>query len=134
MVHAIPASDVQEYQGMPMFEEVGPLTMDPAIDQEFSLLERQIEESKQTFFDKVRVDSLTHPKLTLSQPFQSRLRIHSSQICIFPTVKSQGNKEELIKETDMIIALTFGKDVVLKIVRHVSNILTIASEEQQFSC
>ena len=134
MVHAIPASDVQEYQGMPMFEEVGPLTMDPAIDQEFSLLERQIEESKQTFFDKVRVDSLTHPKLTLSQPFQSRLRIHSSQICIFPTVKSQGSKEELIKETDMIIALTFGKDVVLKIVRHVSNILTIASEEQQFSC
>jgi len=119
---------------MPMFEEVGPLTMDPAIDQEFSLLERQIEESKQTFFDKVRVDSLTHPKLTLSQPFQSRLRIHSSQICIFPTVKSQGSKEELIKETDMIIALTYGKDVVLKIVRHVSNILTIASEEQQFSC
>lgn len=132
MVHAIPASDVQEYQGMPMFEEVGPLTMDPAIDQEFSLLERQIEESKQTFFDKVRVDSLTHPKLTLSQPFQSRLRIHSSQICIFPSVKSQVS--ELIKETEMIIALTYGKDVVIKIVRHVSNIVTIASEEQQFSC
>ena len=31
MVHAIPASDVQEYQGMPMFKEVGPLTMDPAV-------------------------------------------------------------------------------------------------------
>jgi hypothetical protein len=40
MVHAIPASDVQEYQGMPMFEEVGPLVLDPAIEQEIALLDR----------------------------------------------------------------------------------------------
>lgn len=65
MVHAIPASDVQEYQGMPMFEEVGPLTMDPAIEQTIRLAERQIEEAKQTFFEKIRLDSLSHPKLTL---------------------------------------------------------------------
>ena len=29
MVHAIPASDVQEYQGMPMTKTVGPLKLDP---------------------------------------------------------------------------------------------------------
>jgi hypothetical protein len=27
-VHAIPASDVEEYQGMPMFAEVGPIVLD----------------------------------------------------------------------------------------------------------
>jgi hypothetical protein len=30
-VHAIPASDVEEYQGMPMFAEVGPLILDPKV-------------------------------------------------------------------------------------------------------
>jgi hypothetical protein len=29
MVHAIPASDVEEYEGMPMFSEIGPLICDP---------------------------------------------------------------------------------------------------------
>ena len=38
-------------------------------------------------------------------------------------------KEELIKENDMVIALNFAKDSVVKIVRHVSNILTISSED-----
>jgi hypothetical protein len=33
-VHGVPASDVQEYQGMPMFAEVGPLVLDPKIDEE----------------------------------------------------------------------------------------------------
>ena len=28
-MHAIPASDAEEYQGMPMFAEVGPLVLDP---------------------------------------------------------------------------------------------------------
>ena len=31
LVHAIPASDVQEYQGMPLFREIGPIIMDPAV-------------------------------------------------------------------------------------------------------
>lgn len=31
MVHAIPASDIQEYQGMPMFKEIGPLVIDPNV-------------------------------------------------------------------------------------------------------
>ena len=34
----------------------------------------------------------------------------------------------------MLIALTFGRDVQLKLVRHVSNILIITSEEQQYAC
>jgi DNA-binding helix-hairpin-helix protein with protein kinase domain len=63
---------------MPMFEEVGPLIMDPAIEQEIALLDRQIEESKQAFFDKIRVDSISHPKLTLPQPIQAKIRIHST--------------------------------------------------------
>jgi hypothetical protein len=39
-----------------------------------------------------------------------------------------------VKENDMLIALTFGRDVQLKLVRHVSNILIITSEEQQYAC
>ena len=31
IVHAIPASDVREYQGMPMFKEIGPILMDPTV-------------------------------------------------------------------------------------------------------
>lgn len=31
-VHAIPASDAEEYQGMPMFAEVGPLILDQKIE------------------------------------------------------------------------------------------------------
>ena len=34
----------------------------------------------------------------------------------------------------MLIALTFGRDVQLKLVRHVSNIMIITSEEQQYAC
>lgn len=40
----------------------------------------------------------------------------------------------MLKESDMVISLPFGRDVALKLVRHVSNILSIASEDQQFSC
>ena len=36
LVHAIPASDIQEYQGMPMFKEIGPLVMDPAVANQVS--------------------------------------------------------------------------------------------------
>ena len=32
-VHAIPASDAEEYQGMPMFAEVGPLQMDKKVEE-----------------------------------------------------------------------------------------------------
>jgi hypothetical protein len=34
----------------------------------------------------------------------------------------------------MLIALPFGRDVTLKLVRHVSNILILSSEEQQYAC
>lgn len=33
MVHAIPASDADEYEGMPMFAEVGPLEEDPEVSE-----------------------------------------------------------------------------------------------------
>ena len=54
MVHAIPASDVQEYQGMPMFKEVGPLTMDPAVQQEVDLLDKE----PPVVFDNVTIKAL----------------------------------------------------------------------------
>ena len=31
IVHGIPASDVTEYEGMPMFAEVGPIKLDPKV-------------------------------------------------------------------------------------------------------
>ena len=30
-VHGVPASDIQQYEGMPMFAEVGPLRLDPVV-------------------------------------------------------------------------------------------------------
>lgn len=36
-VHAIPASDAEEYQGMPMFAEVGPIEMDEVITEQIEL-------------------------------------------------------------------------------------------------
>ena len=59
LVHAIPASDVQEYQGMPMFSEVGPLTMDPAVQQEVDLLDKE----PPVVFDKVTIKALQHADL-----------------------------------------------------------------------
>mmetsp|Transcript_17738 Transcript_17738/g.16970 ORF Transcript_17738/g.16970 Transcript_17738/m.16970 type:complete len:116 (+) Transcript_17738:302-649(+) len=53
-VHAIPASDAEEYQGMPMFAEVGPLEADKKIFD-------KVEETTQVFpiqFEKVDVPSL----------------------------------------------------------------------------
>ena len=35
MVHAIPASDEREYQGMPLLKEIGPVVIDPAIAQNY---------------------------------------------------------------------------------------------------
>jgi hypothetical protein len=40
----------------------------------------------------------------------------------------------MLKESEMIVLLPFAKDVVVKVVRHVSNIAVIASEEHQYSC
>jgi len=37
VVHGVPASDVEEYQGMPMFAERGPLVIDPNVDAEANL-------------------------------------------------------------------------------------------------
>ena len=36
IVHGIPASDINEYEGMPMFAEVGPLKLDPKVEQNFN--------------------------------------------------------------------------------------------------
>lgn len=81
-------------------------------------------------FDKVRVDSLSHPKLTLPQPMQARLRVHAGQLCLFAAPK---NGEKILKETEMVIALPFGRDLNIKVVRHVSNIVILSSEEQQYA-
>jgi hypothetical protein len=37
VVHGVPASDIEEYQGMPMFAEKGPLVIDPNVDAEARL-------------------------------------------------------------------------------------------------
>jgi hypothetical protein len=37
IVHGIPASDVNEYEGMPMFAEVGPLNLDPKVAETVTL-------------------------------------------------------------------------------------------------
>jgi hypothetical protein len=45
---------------MPMFEEVGPLVVDPAVEQELSKLEQQIEDTRQVVMTKLQVDNITH--------------------------------------------------------------------------
>lgn len=36
LVHAIPASDVQEYQGMPLCREIGPILADREVEEKIS--------------------------------------------------------------------------------------------------
>ena len=47
---------------MPMFKEVGPLIMDPSVQQEVDLLDKD----NPVVFDKVTIKALQHPKLTLT--------------------------------------------------------------------
>jgi hypothetical protein len=49
-------------------------------------------------------------------------------------VFGQQKTAAILKETDMVIALSFGRDIVIKVVRHVSNIVIVTSEEQQYAC
>ena len=58
-VHAIPASDIQEYQGMPLFTEVGPLVLDPAISDQVQHFSKQ----NPIVFPRITLDSVQHPKL-----------------------------------------------------------------------
>jgi hypothetical protein len=44
-VHAIPASDAEEYQGMPMFSESKPLELDPEVTIEAEKLFNDFEDS-----------------------------------------------------------------------------------------
>ena len=41
IVHGIPASDVTEYEGIPMFAEVGPLKLDPKVAEQAKLKLKQ---------------------------------------------------------------------------------------------
>ncbi len=62
-MHAIPASDIQEYQGMPMFKEVGPLTMDPAVATQVSHYSQQ----NPVIFPRIVLDYAQHPQFTQSR-------------------------------------------------------------------
>lgn len=40
-MHGVPASDIEEYKGMPMFAEVGPIKLDPKLEQQSNELSHQ---------------------------------------------------------------------------------------------
>jgi len=54
VVHGVPASDVEEYQGMPMFAEKGPLVIDPKVEEEANLRLK----SEEILFQKVVVEQV----------------------------------------------------------------------------
>jgi hypothetical protein len=70
-VHAIPASDAQEYQGMPIFAEVGPLLMNPKVQEKadqltLSLLD-DFKADFQISIEKIISDSSTGYKFPLAK-------------------------------------------------------------------
>ena len=58
IVHGIPASDVTEYEGMPMFAEVGPLKLDPKVAEQVAFKLQQ-QDIMFTYLDSNRVKGRT---------------------------------------------------------------------------
>lgn len=58
-MHAHPTNGIDEYQGMPMFAEVGPLTMDEDV---FSSTQEYMNkpESERTFFVSIKRSNIQH--------------------------------------------------------------------------
>ena len=56
MVHAVPASDAQEYRGMPLLREVGPIVMDRSIRDCVDVLK----DENPVVFQKVSIEKLEH--------------------------------------------------------------------------
>lgn len=103
-VHGVPASDVKEYQGMPMFAEVGPLILDPKIKQEAqSLLQKE-----EISFDKVQINGkrlqvkLLPNKLTAAQEI-----MYNSITSVFLDVSNQ----VIIREPSYEHKLTFQNNI-----------------------
>ncbi len=97
VVHGVPASDIEEYQGMPMFAEKGPLVIDPNVDAE-ARLKLQAEEIP---FQKVMVELVnfknTIDLLLLPDKIQvnNQLELTYSQIKAIRTVRNSNNLIEL---------------------------------------
>ena len=97
VVHGVPASDIEEYQGMPMFAEKGPLVIDPNVDAE-ARLKLQAEEIP---FYKVMVELVnfknTIDLLLLPDKIQvnNQLELTYSQIKAIRTVRNSNNLIEL---------------------------------------
>ena len=63
VVHAIPASDIREYQGMPLFKEIGPLKMDPKVASTVSKLSQK----NPVEFTSVFLESVEHPEISFGK-------------------------------------------------------------------
>ena len=137
VVHAIPASDLEEYQGMPLYQEAGPLVMDPAVATQVSHFSQQ----NPVLLGNVILEAISHPRLA-PQPKQLAivLRIQPHQVSLAKKLhdgdakrqSSNANMDDLI-EPETLVEVPYCQDFKVTVVRNVSNILLLDSTEQQFS-
>ena len=133
VVHAIPASDLEEYQGMPLYQEVGPLVMDPAVATQVSHFSQQ----NPVLFGNVILEAISHPRLA-PQPKQLAivLRIQPHQVSLSKKLQDGDGKklptnasmDDLI-EPETLVEVPYCHDFRVTVVRNVSNILLLDSAE-----
>ncbi|CDW88006.1 UNKNOWN [Stylonychia lemnae] len=127
-VHAIPASDAEEYQGMPMFAEVGPIILDQKIEQK---AQRLIEINDFEF--NVSIDKLKDLKVlqysvekenqvNVKLPLKSKLVIKEEKL-IF---------QNLNYTDQVILELEINESLSILIVKHVNNKIEVQLDASYF--
>eukprot|EP00347_Sterkiella_histriomuscorum_P024154 403332120 len=119
-VHAIPASDAEEYQGMPMFAEIGPLIVDLKIVEKaqklmdinemmFNISIDQLKDQTK-LTQNLKIDSQQQQQL-IKLPFKARFRIKDSQLKFISLTYS----DQILFELDISPKLD------IQIIKHVNN-------------
>ncbi|TNV83300.1 hypothetical protein FGO68_gene9992 [Halteria grandinella] len=131
-VHAIPASDAQEYQGMPIFAEVGPLLMNPKIQDKADF---------QVSLEKLNTVNypLTKCSMKLSKTSLTFLKgtdeLHTLQISEYQLiiVRASNNKIELRNGGSMMASVSMRnnieRDVLALVYRDMQSRIFIEKEE-----
>lgn len=114
-VHAIPASDAEEYQGMPMFAEVGPLVMDEKVVS-VSLNQREF---------KVNLEKVKEPMVLLQSvriPHKCQLAMTNSEVSLI---------SQTLSEQPLLVKFSF-KECQFLVVKHVNNKVELQSDDGKY--
>ena len=118
MVHAVPASDAQEYRGMPLLKEIGPIESDPAITECVNVLA----DENPVVFRNVTLKAIENFAEPVEENKSCTLRIQPHQLCLI--LDDDHTDKTLIEPTSTLI-IPFETDMQVDLLRHVSTLLQI---------